>query len=102
MSGPVDPTTPSLSNFERVQGEPFTLQADGIDPLSATLVDVRPVGAAAQSGRQPFSLLFRGPPTPVLPQRIYRLAHHQLPALDLFLVPVAADSSGVRYEAIFN
>jgi hypothetical protein len=56
---------------------------------------------ADPSGR-PFSLLFRGRADLVLPQRIYSLAHPQLGTLEIFLVPVERDSSGVQYEAVFN
>jgi hypothetical protein len=41
-------------------------------------------------------------PHDLLPQRIYRLEHDELGALDLFLVPIGRDDSGVRYEAVFT
>ena len=37
--------------------------------------------------RLQFSLVFRGPATPVLPQGTYRLSHADLGELELFLVP---------------
>jgi hypothetical protein len=40
--------------------------------------------------------------TPLLPQRIYRLEHAELDTLELFLVPIAQDASGTRYEAVFG
>jgi hypothetical protein len=49
-------------------------------------------------GRAPFSLVFQGDPEPTLPQRIYRVEHPQLGALDIFLVPIAPG----RYEAVFT
>ena len=52
--------------------------------------------------RVPFSLIFRGPRTPVLPQCIYTLAHAQLGTFDLFLVPIGPDADGMRYEAVFG
>ena len=36
------------------------------------------------------------------PSRIYALEHAGLGQFDLFLVPIAADRDGVRYEAIFT
>lgn len=51
-----------------------------------------------QGGRAPFSLIFQGDPKLTLPQRIYRLEHTQLGALDIFLVPIAPG----RYEAVFT
>jgi hypothetical protein len=52
--------------------------------------------------RQPFSLVFRGPHEPLLPQRIYSLRHPSLGALEIFLVPIGPDESGQRYEAVFS
>ena len=48
--------------------------------------------------RAPFSLEFQGDPDLTLAQRIYRLEHAQLGALDIFLVPIAPG----RYEAVFT
>jgi hypothetical protein len=42
------------------------------------------VGVAAHDpARRPFSLVFRGPPRPLLPQRIYRLEHAALGPLEI-------------------
>jgi hypothetical protein len=49
-----------------------------------------------------FSLLFRGGPTPPLPQRIYAVEHVRLGRLELFLVPLGPDAAGQRYEAVFT
>jgi hypothetical protein len=46
---------------------------------------------SASGGRAPFSLEFRGGPDPPLPQRIYRLEHDELGAIEIFLVPIASD-----------
>ena len=58
--------------------------------------------SAHAATRPPFSLLFRGAATTVWPQGIYRLSRTGLDTLDIFLVPVARDDSGVLYEAIFS
>jgi hypothetical protein len=57
-------------------------------------------GPAGQTRKQ-FSLVFRGPAAPVLPQGTYRLSHAELGELDLFLVPIGPDAEGMRYEAVF-
>jgi hypothetical protein len=49
-----------------------------------------------------FSLLFRGPVTPVLSQRIHTLQHERLGQVELFLVPLGPDGQGMTYEVIFN
>lgn len=93
---------PTLDDFAALHGERFDVLEAGVDGLWADLVDVQPLGGAPCNGRQPFSLLFAGPPAPALPQRTYRLAHPRMPALALFLVPLSADAAGVRYQAIFS
>jgi hypothetical protein len=62
-----------------------------LSPLELELVEVTGAG-------RPFSLVFRGPAEPLLPQRIHRVEHPALGPLDLFLVPVGPGS----YEAIFT
>jgi hypothetical protein len=52
--------------------------------------------------RTPFSLVFRGPPQFVLPQRIYRFEHDVLGEVDIFVVPIGRTAAGVAYEAIFS
>src|SRR3982751_229156 len=49
-----------------------------------------------------FSLLFKGPQTPFMPQAVYKLKHAELGELEIFLVPVARDQDGFEYEAVFN
>ena len=51
---------------------------------------------------EPFSLLFRGARSPILPQSIYDLTHPDLGTLKIFLVPVQPSGDGADYEAIFN
>ncbi len=88
--------------FERV-GEEFRVPADGAG-IAIVLVEAtdltRPESPAP--GRRPFSLIFRGPRAPVLPQRTWPLEHPTLGRLEIFLVPIGPDGAGMRYEAIFN
>jgi hypothetical protein len=71
---------------------------------TATVVELIAVNRLPQHAttRQPFSLLFRGAGTTVWPQGIYRLSRTGLNQLEIFLVPIGRDESGVRYEAIFS
>ncbi len=73
-------------------------------PIALRLTEVRGHGRQPNAPRvEPFSLLFTGPPQPILEQRIYRLEHLELGPLDIFLVPVGRDDSGsLCYEAVFN
>ncbi|GAC1375247.1 MAG: hypothetical protein NVSMB32_18230 [Actinomycetota bacterium] len=59
-------------------------------------------GSARADGGPSFSLVFRGPGAPILAQRTYQVRHEQLGAFQLFLVPLAPDARGSRYEAVFN
>jgi hypothetical protein len=49
-----------------------------------------------------FSLLFLGPQTPCLNQRIYRFEHEKLGTFDLFLTAIGADAAGTSYEVVFH
>jgi hypothetical protein len=86
----------TADDFEPCRGERFTVGA-----VAVTLAAVDRMGR--RSGhRDPFSLLFRGPAAPVLPQGGYQLEHQALGRLELFLVPIGADADAVTYEAIFT
>ncbi|HJV41343.1 DUF6916 family protein [Caulobacter sp.] len=76
----------------------------GDGAMNLTLVDIRPLPAAAHAGsmRQPFSLIFRSSVRHVLPQRTYQLKNAASGVQEVFLVPVGRDAAGVLYEAIFN
>lgn len=95
----------SLDQFEPLLGSQFMLKLDaelGSAELPAQLIEARAGRSAGLPGRQPFSLTFQAPPEPALPQRIYRLEHPQLDAMELFLVPVARTAAGLQYEAVFG
>ena len=77
--------------------ERFTL-VDAGDPLELELVEVTELGAATPERRRPFSIVFRGPNGPTLPQRTFRLEHAELGAFELFLVPIGPG----EYEAVFT
>ncbi len=89
-------------------GDRFRLSADEATALDVELIEAAPSVSTSGSTletpgkRTPFSLVFRGPPDPVLPQRIYRFEHHDLGAFEIFVVPVGRDADGVRYEAVFT
>jgi hypothetical protein len=89
--------TLSAADFTALRGDRFTIAPDGAKPFEAELVEVTEI-AREPGGRAPFSLVFRGGPSPPLPQRIYRVEHEQLGTMEIFLVPIAAD----RYEAVFT
>ena len=88
--------------LERVN-ETFRITA-GAESLDLQLTECSLINSPSgeSQGRQPFSLVFRGPVSPVLAQRIYPLENKALGELELFLVPIGPDKLGMRYEAVFN
>ena len=68
-------------SFAAELGSEFRLPIEGGAPLVLALAEATLLGSARPGGsRAPFSLVFRGPHGPVLPQRIYRLEHDRLGA----------------------
>ena len=83
----------------------FRLEAPPPDgSIVLRLTEVTALGHQPNAPRvEPFSLQFSGPPQPFLEQRMYRIEHDALGALDIFLVPIGYDRAGsIRYEAVFN
>jgi hypothetical protein len=72
--------------------------------VTLRLTEVTDLGSQPNAPRaDPFSLLFIGPPQPLLEQRTHRLEHAEMGPLDVFLVPIGPDPAGSpRYEAVFN
>ena len=89
-------------HFEACRQQPFVIELDGRDGLPVELVEIYRPGGPPPRGRQPFSLVFRGPRHPVLPQHIYTLTNETLGRLEIFLVPIGPDGAGLRYEAVFG
>gem|GEM_PF-1384685 len=71
-------------------------------PLHLTLIAVSGYGQRQSGNREAYSLLFLGPPQPVLPQRIYSLGHAGMGELKIFLVPIGYQQDGIGYEAVFT
>ena len=93
--------TLTVETFAELVGDRFALGwADA--RLELELMEANPLGARRGRGRAPFSVLFRGPLAPVMPQRIYPLAHETLGSLELFIVPIGPRDGGMVYEAIFT
>ena len=101
-----EPRSLDLSDFEPHRGTVFELTGDGVPgaPLPLTLAETRTLvaGDGIANRSQPFGLVFRGPVEPLLPQRIYRLAHPEVGSHEIFLVPIARKAQGLEYEAIFT
>jgi hypothetical protein len=98
---------PSLSELTRSSFEPllhgrFALRLED-QSLELELVELKALGCARASKREPFSLIFRGPREHWFRQGTYPVQHPQLGTQALFLVPVGPDASGrMQYQAIFT
>ncbi|UCH24905.1 MAG: hypothetical protein JSV66_13265 [Trueperaceae bacterium] len=94
----------TLEAFEAVTGEGFRLAFDDGEELELRLHEVRALAEQPRGNteRIPFSLLFTGPATPILEQRIYPLEHERLGRLEIFLVPLGPVENKIHYEAIFT
>ncbi len=97
----------TLATFAERVGEKFQVD-DGSQVIEMQLVAATAATlrsgerATTPSGRDPFSIVFRGPLEPVLPQRTYRFEHDTHGVFDLFIVPIGPDESGMQYEAVFS
>ena len=77
----------------------FTVrQASGT--VSLELVEVKE--PPSPSGIELFTLLFQGPKTPHLEQKIHNFEHAKLGAFGLFITAISGDHEGISYEAVFH
>jgi hypothetical protein len=88
--------------------EPFRVALENGRTLELRLEEVRAAGEETAGPdrdaglRLPFSILFRGPLDPLLPQKTYLFEHDELGSFDLFIVPIGRDEAGTCYEAVFG
>ena len=89
----------SLDDFSGSVGKDFEVPvSDG--SLFLRLTAAEPLPAGIREGGS-FRLEFLGPQHPIMPQAIYLLREGGRD-FEIFLVPIASDADGTRYEAIFN
>ena len=67
-----------------------------------TGVESRPSEASEEQGMERFSAFFTGSLEFLLPQDTYRLVHPQMGEFEVFLVAIAQEPAGFRYEAVYN
>ena len=91
------------ATFAGLEGQTYHLCPETASALGLVLIEALLLPSRqGQSGRQPFSLMFRGPRQPWLPQGTYPIRHQELGTFDLFVVPLGPDEHGMRYQAIFS
>lgn len=94
--------TLTLARFAALVGQDFVVREASGSAHAASLAEAKALGGPFSGERQPFALLFQGPPQPPLQQGTYRVEHPAFEDLAIFLVPVGRSPSAVHYEAVFN
>ena len=95
-----EPELPTHAQFAENLSQIFAIQLGNEEFLDITLSEVSELRESARQER--FSLLFKGPGDPFLPQQLYRMRHEKLGAFEIFLVPVGREQDDFLYEAVFN
>lgn len=90
--------------FSRHLHTKYQVRLDGEHAVELELdeIAILPALSHARGDAVRFSLFFYGPGDFLLPQHIYRVGHEHMGEFDLFIVPIARDSRGYRYEAVFS
>lgn len=63
------------------------------EPVPAENAEARP---------DPFTILFVGPPQPILRQQIYRMTADEQNVMEIFIVPIQRVERGIVYQAVFG
>lgn len=91
---------PTRESFASRLHTKFVMQTGESHPIELQLIDVR--AQAASVTYESFSLMFRAPIEAPAEQGTFRLEHESGEAMDIFLVPVKKDDTGLFFEAVFN
>jgi hypothetical protein len=89
----------AIADFSDHVGATYRVQA-GEASLALTLDRVEELRRSVREAGS-FRLEFLGPAEPLLPQAIYPVARDE-EAVEMFIVPIAREAGGIRYEAVFN
>ncbi|MFX3634804.1 MAG: hypothetical protein ACE3L7_31930 [Candidatus Pristimantibacillus sp.] len=90
---------PSLQFYKEAIGRTF--QVLGTETvLELELLEVEDRGITA--GYEQFLLVFRGPLQSFIPQQTLMLRTNGIDEVAIFVVPIAQNSEGYRYEAAFS
>ena len=82
----------------------FRVELDGENSVDLELTEVKGYMSKnnEQTGMERFSIYFQGPAEPSLVQKLYVFQHAEMGSFEMFLVPIAKNKAGFRYEAVFN
>ena len=98
------PASLTEQEFSKHLNTKFRAQPGDGPPIDLELVEVKAYlkKEGEQTGMERFSAYFKGPSEPYLAQSTYSLQHDRMGGFEVFLVPIARDEQGVRYEAVYN
>jgi hypothetical protein len=90
---------------ERWTGQDFIPHLHTIFKIETPLaleLELKEVSDRSNARIEQFSLLFAGPPSPLLPQGTYALQHARMGEVSLFLVPLGPRNGRMIYQAVFT
>ncbi|HEV7743369.1 MAG TPA: hypothetical protein VGO56_00095 [Pyrinomonadaceae bacterium] len=92
------------NEFSKHVNTKFRVDLDGENSVELELTEVKGYVSKhqEQSGMERFSIYFQGPAEPQLPQKLYSFQHAQMGSFEMFIVPIARNGEGFRYESVFN
>lgn len=95
---------PTAEEFRRHLGTKFGVRVATPSPIELELTEVKDYNPQPNepSGMERFSLFFHGPGDIMLRQGTFTLEHPSMGEVTLFMVPVAQEPRGFRYEVVFN
>src|SRR6267143_5081721 len=98
------PASLTQEEFSRHLNTKFRVQLGDGPQIDLELVEVKGylTKPGEQTGMERFSAYFKGPSEPYLAQNTYSLQHDRMGRFEIFIVPIARDEQGVRYEAVYN
>jgi len=94
----------SAESFSQHVNTKFMVKVNSAQQVELELVEVavRKSEPNEQKGMERFSAFFYGPSNFLLPQQTYDVVHPEMGEMQLFLVAIAQDQKGTKYEAVFN
>ncbi len=89
--------------FEPCLNDVFRVEtSEGVVEIELSEVELNPAGSSDDSVRKPFTLIFRGPKTPLLAEAVQVLGHDDLGSVEIYLIPILSTGEQQSYQAIFN
>ena len=96
--------TLTAEEFRQHLGTKFGVRVETPKPIELELTEIKDYAPQSNepTGMERFSLYFRGPGDIMLNQGTFTLDHPSMGEVMLFMVPIAREPEGFRYEVVFN